>query len=350
VFGSAILDVAVGLIFTFLVVSLVSSAATEGMASALGWRANTLLQGVKDLLNDQQFTGLALAVYNHGLVNPQASGTAQSQQQLTAKPSYIDPKQFAAAIIDSAGLLNAINVAAMQQKVGAIQDPQLRTMLTGIVEHAGGDINQIRDQLASWFDTSMDRVSGAYKRQTQLWSFVIALAVTIGLNVDAISIAKTIWVQPMLVKELPPLSNQKPADGLADLQGLGLPLGWNFPTKELCKGPSSDKPEPANAGPAGKAAPGPGSANSSDEDQNCTDGAPRSTLDQPGSANPSSPTSAPGKPPAQKSNVKTPVPLAWQWAMTLAGWVITAVATLFGAPFWFDTLQRFVQLRGAGSK
>ena len=32
------------------------------------------------------------------------------------------------------------------------------------------------------------------------------------------------------------------------------------------------------------------------------------------------------------------------------GWAITAVAALFGAPFWFDTLQRFVQLRGTGDK
>jgi hypothetical protein len=33
----------------------------------------------------------------------------------------------------------------------------------------------------------------------------------------------------------------------------------------------------------------------------------------------------------------------------LLGWLITAVATLFGAPFWFDSLQKITQLRGAGS-
>ena len=36
------------------------------------------------------------------------------------------------------------------------------------------------------------------------------------------------------------------------------------------------------------------------------------------------------------------------WLYEVFGWLITALATLFGAPFWFDTLQRFVQLRGAG--
>lgn len=38
------------------------------------------------------------------------------------------------------------------------------------------------------------------------------------------------------------------------------------------------------------------------------------------------------------------------WLYILTGWLITAIATVFGAPFWFDTLQKFVQLRGAGSQ
>jgi len=30
------------------------------------------------------------------------------------------------------------------------------------------------------------------------------------------------------------------------------------------------------------------------------------------------------------------------------GWLITAVASLMGAPFWYDTLQTFVRIKGAG--
>jgi hypothetical protein len=36
------------------------------------------------------------------------------------------------------------------------------------------------------------------------------------------------------------------------------------------------------------------------------------------------------------------------WVTTILGWLITAGATLFGAPFWYDTLQQFVRLKGAG--
>jgi hypothetical protein len=34
----------------------------------------------------------------------------------------------------------------------------------------------------------------------------------------------------------------------------------------------------------------------------------------------------------------------------LVGWLLTASSALFGAPFWFDLLQKFVQLRGTGGK
>jgi hypothetical protein len=35
-------------------------------------------------------------------------------------------------------------------------------------------------------------------------------------------------------------------------------------------------------------------------------------------------------------------------ALAVLGWVITALASLFGAPFWFDTLQQVIRLKGAG--
>jgi len=33
---------------------------------------------------------------------------------------------------------------------------------------------------------------------------------------------------------------------------------------------------------------------------------------------------------------------------SLLGWIITAAAALFGAPFWFDTLQSIIRLKGSG--
>jgi hypothetical protein len=53
------------------------------------------------------------------------------------------------------------------------------------------------------------------------------------------------------------------------------------------------------------------------------------------------------------------LPIGWQsfppvldaaFALQAAGWLVTASTTLFGAPFWFDLLQRAVQLRSTGTR
>ncbi len=38
----------------------------------------------------------------------------------------------------------------------------------------------------------------------------------------------------------------------------------------------------------------------------------------------------------------------WAWISRIAGWIITIVAVSMGAPFWFDVLNKFVNLRNAG--
>ena len=58
-------------------------------------------------------------------------------------------------------------------------------------------------------------------------------------------------------------------------------------------------------------------------------------------------------------NALMTLPIGWQsfpatvdsaFAMQVAGWLLTASTALFGAPFWFDLLQRTVQIRGTGEK
>ena len=72
--NSAVLDVALGLVFCWGAVALIASSIYESIASLLKLRAHDLLNGVKDLLNDKEFTGLALAVYRSALVEPARSG------------------------------------------------------------------------------------------------------------------------------------------------------------------------------------------------------------------------------------------------------------------------------------
>lgn len=274
-FNSTVLDVAAGLVFTFLAVSLAVSAITEGVASILGWRAQTLLKGVKDLVNDQAFTGIALNLYNHAMVAPRDAGTATKESDLKYLPTYIDPNHFADALIDVVGITKDVPPADIKSAIQKnVSDPQLQSLLKGVVDRAAGDLTEIRNQIGSWFDSSMDRVGGAYKRKTQVWSFFIALILAAGLNVSSVDVGRALWLQPLFARTIAPSSELSPVDALQKLQELAVPIGWTQPKVHAL-----------------------------------------ATLNG---------------------------------LETVIGWLITAVATLFGAPFWFDALERVVRLKGSG--
>lgn len=280
-FNSTILDVVAGLLFTFLTISLVASTVTEGLASLLFWRAKTLLQGVKSLLNDPEFNGLAKDLYNHALVNSQAPGTAQSESGLTAKPSYIEPQHFAGALIDLMEKLPATPSETQTQIQAAIlhiPNPQLQQTLQFLYTRSGADVTTFQNEIATWFDASMNRVSGLYKRWVQVCSFAVGLSVAVVLNVDALHVAQALWVQPAIVQKFVPKEGVNTQDSLDALYSANLPIGWSKQT-------------------------------------------------------------------ARESFAS---PLAM--ASLIGGWLITAFSTLFGAPFWFDALQKMTNLRGAGGK
>ena len=208
--SSGILDFAIGMIFTFFAVSLAAGAATEAVASVLKWRSHTLFKGVKDLLNDRNFKALAAEIYSHGLINPRGDGSVPDRWQRWLKgPAYIQPDQFAAAFLDiingvAAGPAGAAAGGAASQRNSVVQldqavndkvknNPQINAMLHGIIQRAEGDEEEIRKELAAWFDNAMDRVSGAYKRWAQLSSFILAFLIATLLNISAIDVAKSLW-------------------------------------------------------------------------------------------------------------------------------------------------------------
>ena len=132
---------------------------TEAIASLLKLRQATLLDGIKALLNDPDFTGLAKSLYAHALVNPLSSGTG-----LTARPAYIQPMHFALALSD---ILRRTGGAGrpVGDMVAEIADPQLRDTLHLLWVDADGDVTRFTASVAAWFDAAMDRLAGWYKRQ-----------------------------------------------------------------------------------------------------------------------------------------------------------------------------------------
>jgi hypothetical protein len=101
-FGSNILEVAIGIIFVYLLLSLICTALNEGIASLTDKRGRNLVGGIKNLLNDPEFTGLAQQVYNHGLIGG-ISQHASNPNKMTRLPSYMSGQNFSLALLDILG-------------------------------------------------------------------------------------------------------------------------------------------------------------------------------------------------------------------------------------------------------
>src|SRR5688572_25336322 len=110
-FGSAMLEVAIGIIFIFILVSLICSAVREGIEAWLKTRAAYLEHGIREILNDKAGTGLAKSFFEHPLIFSLFSenykpGSNSKRPSILANghslPSYIPARNFAVALMDIA--------------------------------------------------------------------------------------------------------------------------------------------------------------------------------------------------------------------------------------------------------
>jgi hypothetical protein len=274
-FGSTILDVAIGIVFIYLLVSLVVSAINELIAALLKSRAKNLVKGIQALLQDPSQTGWVARLYEHPLI--------ESLSPPNSKPSYIPSRTFALALLDliAPATTDGIRTPAdLKAGMANLPEPLQRT-LTTLLEESQHDVERLKTQIEIWFNNGMDRASGWYKRKTQWIQFFLGLGLVIFLNVDSVHIGRTLFainspLRASLVESAksfvvqPGGTNRPIKDVVEAISTVSLPIGW------------SEFPKPD------------------------------------------------------------------QLPIIFLGWLITAFAVSLGAPFWFDLLNKFVNVRASG--
>src|SRR4029450_2547573 len=101
-FGSSILEVAIGLLFLYFVLRMICSGIVELLASWLKWRSRNLEFALGNLLTD---TDLLKSVVNDPLIRSmgQSSSDVRGQDRpalkLEGSPSYIGSSTFALAVL-----------------------------------------------------------------------------------------------------------------------------------------------------------------------------------------------------------------------------------------------------------
>src|SRR6185436_19881181 len=98
IFNSTVLDVAIGLVFVYLLLAILCTAANEWLAALTKTRAKFLEKGVKELLNNQALSPagdnqeFVRAFYQHPII----TGMMRDGRH----PAYLSARIFAAAVGD----------------------------------------------------------------------------------------------------------------------------------------------------------------------------------------------------------------------------------------------------------
>lgn len=302
-FGSQILDIAIGLIFIYLILALTCTAINEMIAGWLDRRCKNLFEGIRTLLNDPTMRvpstastadqGLLDRFYSHPLI--------KTLEEHGRKPSYIPSRTFALTLLDliaPAGSEGSKTITDVRKAVeGLPADSPIRRALLVMIDDAGDDLKKVQANIEIWFNNSMDRVAAWYKTRTQTIVFLIAVLVVLATNADTIRIGKALSDDPALrdalvvqaqeyAKNTPPQGTPDPSKpptnkieeikkNVTAIQGLGVPLGYK-----------GDTPDMAD-------------------------------------------------------------PFTW-WLSKIIGLLLTIGAASLGAPFWFDMLNKFINVREAG--
>ncbi len=184
-------------------------------------------------------------------------------------------------------------------------DSAIRQKLSAIILGIEHDSAACLSAVDQWYDGTMDRVNGLYKRHTQTWLLALGIILAIACNANLFSITQKLWTskdardavtataQMYSCKDGQPCALPNYETARSEIQarlGDELPVGydWNYVHRYWSEGADPDH-----------------------------------------------------------LGVKA---IAVHWIFNLAGWMLTAIAVSLGAPFWFDMLNKLINLRLAGQK
>ena len=206
-FGSTILDIAIGLVFVYCLYSLFTTIVNEIIASFLGLRGKMLEQAIRRMLTDDDPNSplsdkLFASFFEHPIIRYMSEDGSRT-------PSYISPQDFSKALAESiktaanaAGMLTPQAILSGIQALDSNSQSETSRLLQSFLEEANNDVVKFRALIEQWFNDMMDRASGWYKRQAQWISLVIGAAVAVAFNASTFSIASHLMQDKAARQEL----------------------------------------------------------------------------------------------------------------------------------------------------
>jgi hypothetical protein len=389
-FNSAVLNVVIGLVFIYLLYSLLATTINEAVASVFNLRAQKLEKAITRMLDDGimhhhniwSFLGDSLLAvwtkiknffllfsfrqrgmtgYNKTLVEDFYNHPAikyLGENKISNKPSYISAEFFSKALMDilknKSGMPGAPPLTQIQAGLAAISDKnETKDFIQSMLADSNNDLEKFRASLEQWFNETMNRASGWYKKQSQKITFVIGFVLAVAFNVDTISIVKKLSNDPGAASALSEIA-VKYAETHKDSTGQLSAAAKDTSAAMFAAARNQVNGDISNANSViglGWSIPSNTASFKCPVEKNALD-TPTDSLNCKNCL-----VKINGWPYEEKSHdvttsgkIRYVICMAFSSWRRLLGYFLTALAISFGAPFWFDLLNKFIQLRGAGKK
>lgn len=361
--NSGIIDIVIGLVFIYLLYSLLTTLIQEIIASHFGFRGKMLERAIFRMLEDEtKFNSkfksvmylfkksgnggvknsISYEYYKHPLI------LFLGERDNNGKPAYINKETFSKVIVDllrGKDIKPGDNIQSMIQKAldekrtnwgGAKISEQTLSYMESIWADAGGDVVKFKKLLENWFDETMDRASGWYKKHTQFVLFFVGLTISIVFNVDTLKIIERLEKDPKLREQL------------VQQAGAFQEAHPDLDKKLLIQEAENNKFLAQHSKNELL-------ANDSLQNIKLNDSLKLANYLELKSKRDTLFNQANSLIKNDINNVHHSLGLGWEEYdksflnifFSLIGWMVTALALSLGAPFWFDLLNRLMKLRGS---
>jgi hypothetical protein len=278
----------------------------------------------------------------HGLSQLRRSSWLQRQQR---EPSYIPSSVFATALLDLVAPADTDTPSGIQRlRLAAERLPaEIGKPLLHFVNQAGDELENVGNAVERWYADAMERVSGLYKRKLQLLTVIVGSVIVLALNADTLIMVRQLGNDAALRSTLVAYAERvaatpPPTDtpAIASLQSVVTPAAAQVPDSIGEGAPTAaagDQSAPALREPL--------SVITATIDTMKALGVPlgwtRPIL-------PPSITDATGFIDTARAVIDEVPHLLTR----MLGLLLTILAVSLGAPFWFDMLNKVINIRSSG--
>jgi hypothetical protein len=353
------LETGISLVLIFFIFSIITYVIQELIAVNMKYRSKMLWKSMSQLMDGFVLEGrmkLMQAMPVATTTNTNAFyGHAEIQslqKNFNRLPNYIPAANFALAVMDivakaaptKTGVLFTDVKAGLQTYVSS--KGNLYEVLTNLVD-TSTNIDELQKKIEDWFNNYMNRVTGWYESHTLVTIRIIAVVVTLLFNINVIKLAKVIYNDGKLRGSLVAMSEAIVDNPEAVTQY----YTTTFKKENADKEAEFEKRIDSATGAAKK--------NIELERDSVMAALAKKYTDKNIAAIKS----------LTSSLDSTGLPLGWKentfckdlkgkpgsdtfinFLLMLAGWLIGAGCISMGAPFWFDILNKLVNVRRSGVK